>query len=215
VKNFVPKPAAGTLRKIGVELEFPIVQTNGHAPDYGTIRKMFTWLEAAGWHITKDDGTDECVGRVAADCGDAARGDPADALRGAHRSTLQSGGWAQKSLVVIQAALSLVLLCAAGFLIQSLRNMQHQHFGFETANRFVSHIEPRMAGYTPEKFAALYQQLHDSLAAIPGVSQVSFSMYSPMDGDNWSEQVYIQGQAPPPPGFPGPNQDSANFKVTL
>ena len=137
-----------------------------------------------------------------------ARADPADALRGAHRSTLQSGGWAQKSLVVIQAALSLVLLCAAGFLIQSLRNMQHQHFGFETANRFVSHIEPRMAGYTPEKFAALYQQLHDSLAAIPGVSQVSFSMYSPMDGDNWSEQVYIQGQAPPPPGS---NENSASW----
>jgi putative ABC transport system permease protein len=129
-----------------------------------------------------------------------AHADPADALRGAHRSTLQSGGWTQKSLVVAQAALSLVLLCAAGFLIQSLRNMQHQHFGFETANRYISHIEPRMAGYTPEKLAALYRQLHDNLASIPGVSRVSFAMYSPMEGDNWSEQVYIEGQAPPPPG---------------
>ena len=32
------------------------------------------------------------------------------------------------------------------------------------------------------------------------MSQVSFSMYSPMDGDNWGEKVFIQGQAPPPPG---------------
>jgi len=137
-----------------------------------------------------------------------AHADPADALRGAHRSTLQSGGWTQKSLVVAQAALSLVLLCAAGFLIQSLRNMQHQNFGFKTENRDVLHIEPRMAGYSPENLAALYRQLHDNLAAIPGVSQVSFAMYSPMEGDNWSEQVYIQGQAPPPPGS---NENSASW----
>jgi predicted permease len=137
-----------------------------------------------------------------------AHADPADALRGAHRSTLQSGGWAQKSLVVAQAALSLVLLCVAGFLIQSLRNMQHQHFGFETANRFVSHIEPHMAGYTPEKLSALYRQVHDALAVIPGVSQVSFAMYSPMEGDNWSEGVYIEGQAPPPPGS---NENTASW----
>ena len=45
-----------------------------------------------------------------------AHADPADALRGAHRSTTQGGGWTQKSLVVVQAALSLVLLCAAGLL---------------------------------------------------------------------------------------------------
>lgn len=137
-----------------------------------------------------------------------AHADPADALRGAHRSTLQSGGWTQKSLVVAQAALSLVLLCAAGFLIQSLRNMQHQNFGFKTENRDVLHIEPRMAGYSPENLAALYRQLHDNLAAIPGVSQVSFAMYSPMEGDNWSEQVYIEGQAPPPPGS---NENSASW----
>jgi predicted permease len=137
-----------------------------------------------------------------------AHADPADALRGAHRSTLQSGGWTQKSLVVAQAALSLVLLCAAGFLIQSLRNMQHQNFGFKTENRDVLHIEPRMAGYSPENLAALYRQLQDNLAAIPGVSQVSFAMYSPMEGDNWSEQVYIQGQAPPPPGS---NENSASW----
>ena len=68
-----------------------------------------------------------------------AHADPADALRGAHRSMTQGGGWTQKSLVVIQAALSLVLLCAAGLLTQSLRNMQRQEFGFEIANRYIMH----------------------------------------------------------------------------
>jgi len=134
--------------------------------------------------------------------------DPADALRGAHRATAHGSGWTQKSLVVAQAAMSLVLLCAAGLLIKSLRNMQHQHFGFETANRYVLHIDPRMAGYTPERLPTFYRQLHDSLAAIPGVSGVGFAMYSPMDGDNWSEGIYIEGQAPPPPGS---NQNEASW----
>jgi putative ABC transport system permease protein len=124
---------------------------------------------------------------------------PADALRGAGRSTRQSGGWTQKSLVIAQAALSLVLLSAAGLLTQSLRNMQGQNFGFETPNRYILHVDPQMAGYKPAQLEALYRQLHDSLGAIPGVSQVSFSLYSPMEGDNWGETLYIEGQAPPPP----------------
>jgi predicted permease len=124
---------------------------------------------------------------------------PADALRGAGRSTGRSKGWAQKSLVIAQAALSLVLLSAAGLLTQSLYNMQRQNFGFETPNRYIVHIDPVMAGYKTEQMQALFRQLHDSLAAIPGVGQVSFSLYTPMEGDNWGETVFIEGQAPPPP----------------
>ena len=126
--------------------------------------------------------------------------DPADALRGASRTTGgRSSGWTQKSLVVAQAALSLVLLCAAGLLTRSLQNMQNQHFGFDTSNRYILHIDPQMAGYKPSQLTAFYRQLHDTLGAIPGVSRVSFSLYSPMEGDNWGETVYIEGQAPPPP----------------
>ena len=128
-----------------------------------------------------------------------ARMDPADALRGTHRST-SSGGWTQKSLVVAQAALSLVLLCAAGLLTQSLRNMQGQDFGFEVANRYILHMDPAMAGYHVEELPSFYRKLRDGLEAIPGVSRVSFALYSPMEGDNWGETVYIEGQPPPPPG---------------
>jgi predicted permease len=129
-----------------------------------------------------------------------AHADPADALRGAHRSTQHAAGWTQKSLVVAQAALSLVLLCSAGLLTESLRNLQHQSFGFEVANRYVLHLDPSMAGYKPEQLHAFYRQLRENLAAIPGVNRVSFALYTPMEGDNWSEYVYFEGQAPPPPG---------------
>jgi predicted permease len=133
---------------------------------------------------------------------------PADALRGAGRSTGRTGGWTQKSLVIAQAALSLVLLSAAGLLTQSLHNMQSQNFGFETPNRYILHIDPQMAGYKPAQMQSLFRQLHDSLAAIPGIGQVSFSLYTPMEGDNWGETVYIEGQAPPPPDS---NQNNASW----
>ena len=86
--------------------------------------------------------------------------------------------------------------------------MQRQNFGFETTNRYIAHIDPRMAGYKPPQLDALYRQLHDNLAAIPGVQQVSASMYSPMEGDNWGETVFIEGQAPPQPGS---NENNASW----
>ncbi len=66
------------------------------------------------------------------------RANPVEALRGANRSTGRNGGWGQKALVVVQAALSLVLLCAAGLLTRSLSNMQHQNFGFDTPTATLS-----------------------------------------------------------------------------
>ena len=58
--------------------------------------------------------------------------DPVEALRGANRSVGGGRSWAQKSLVIAQAAMSLVLLSAAALLAQSLRNLEHQDFGFDT-----------------------------------------------------------------------------------
>lgn len=131
-----------------------------------------------------------------------AKADPIEALRGASRSSGQHAGWGQKFLIVAQAALSLSLLCAAGLLIRSLDNMRHQNFGFDTRNRYILHIDPQMAGYKPPQLKALYQQLRDRLSAIPGIRQASFSIYSPMDGDNWSEHIFVAGEPPPQPGTP-------------
>ncbi|HEV2463435.1 MAG TPA: ABC transporter permease [Acidobacteriaceae bacterium] len=129
-----------------------------------------------------------------------AHADPIDALRGANRSTRHSGLWTQKILVVAQAAISLALLCAAGLLIRSLTNLRHQHFGFDTHNRYVLHIDPQMAGYQATQSDAFFRRVRETLEAIPGVKQVTYSTYTPMEGNNWGTGVYIEGTAPPPPG---------------
>jgi predicted permease len=137
-----------------------------------------------------------------------AQADPIDALRDSNRTTRGSGLWTLKALVVTQAAISLVLLCAAGLLTESLRNMRDQHFGFETRNRYILHVDPQMAGYTLPQLDAFYRQLRDTLAAIPGMKSVAYSLYSPMEGDNWGEGVYFEGRPAP---LPGSNEQNASW----
>jgi hypothetical protein len=125
-----------------------------------------------------------------------ARSDPAEALRGAGRSTPDRSSLAQRSLVVLQVALSAVLLIGAGLLTQTLRNLENQRFGFEPQGRLVVRVNPALAGYKPEKLYGLYQQLEERLPQIPGVIGASYSIYSPMRGDNWSFGVHIEGHPP-------------------
>ena len=77
----------------------------------------------------------------------ATRVDPIEALRGASRSTARTGSLPRKTLVVFQAALSLVLLSAAGLLTAALHSLENQDFGFEQDRRIVVNINPRLAGY--------------------------------------------------------------------
>jgi predicted permease len=129
--------------------------------------------------------------------------DPAKALRGVNRSTGYRTSLPQKSLIVFQVAFSLVLLVAAGLLTKSLKNIEHQDFGLQTANRYVLHLDPLGAGYTPERLAALHKALEVQFADIPGMQNVGLAMYSPLDGNQWTDGVFIPGRPEP-----GPNDDN-------
>ena len=124
----------------------------------------------------------------------SARIEPAEVLRGANRSTGNSSTLPQKSLVVLQAALSLVLLAYAGILTKSLRNLEHQQFGFETADRVMVSVSPAFTGYSPDRVHAVYQQLEQRLPQIAGVESASLSQYSPMEGTNWSSGIHFEGR---------------------
>jgi predicted permease len=122
--------------------------------------------------------------------------DPAEALRGAGRSTRDRSSLPRKSLVVIQVALSILLLIGAGLLTKSLRNLEDQNFGFEPQGRLIVRVNPALAGYKPDQLYELYQQLENQLSPIPGVRSISYSTYSPMRGDNWGFSIHILGRPP-------------------
>jgi putative ABC transport system permease protein len=125
--------------------------------------------------------------------------DPVEALRGANRAVGSGRSWAQKSLVIAQGALSVVLLSAAALLSQSLRNLEHQNFGFETQGRYLASINPSLGNYKAEQMEPLYRQINDRLRQIPGVRVVTEALYAPMTGDSWNNGVRIEGRPEPPP----------------
>ncbi|HKF06190.1 MAG TPA: ABC transporter permease [Candidatus Sulfotelmatobacter sp.] len=125
--------------------------------------------------------------------------DPAEALRGLNRSTGDRSLLPQKALIVLQGALSLVLLVGAGLMTQTLRNLEKQNFGIATANRYVIHIDPMGAGYTVDSVRALNQRLEDEFKALPGVRKVGLALYSALEGNNWGEGVQIEGRPAPGP----------------
>jgi len=125
---------------------------------------------------------------------------PAEALRGANRSTRDRSSLPQKALVVFQAALSLVLVAGAILMTKSLANLEHQRFGVATANRYVVHFDPAGAGYTLDRLPGLYREIEDRFSALPGVTNVGMALYSPLEGDNWGDCVILQGHPAPRPG---------------
>ena len=124
--------------------------------------------------------------------------DPVEALRGANRSTGGRRSWAQRSLVIAQTAMSLILLSAAALLAKSLRNLEHQNFGFETKGRYIASVNPLLGNYKPEQMEPLFRRIDDRLTQIPGVKAVAPVLYAPMTGDSWNEGIRIAGRPEPP-----------------
>jgi predicted permease len=126
-----------------------------------------------------------------------ARVDPIEALRGASRSTTPAGSLPRKTLVVLQAALSLVLLSASGLLTTALQRLENQDFGFEQDRRLVVTINPRLARYRADQLSPLYRRIHDVLERLPAVSSVALCLYSPQAGGGWGAGVWVDGHLPP------------------
>jgi putative ABC transport system permease protein len=123
--------------------------------------------------------------------------DPIEALRGANRSVGGNRSWMQRSLVIAQVAVSLVLLSAAALLGRSLRNLEHQNFGFETEGRYIAWINPMLTNYKPEQLEPMFRKIDDRLTQIPGIRRVAPALYAPMSGDNWNERIRVAGRPEP------------------
>lgn len=127
----------------------------------------------------------------------ASRSDPADALRGAHRSTRDKASSPQKMLMIAQAALSVVLLAGAGLLTQSLEHLQHQDFGLGIDHVMSVRFNPPPPSYGATRLDALYRDVQDRLSGVPNVQSASLALYSPLSQNNWSQIVLIEGQGAP------------------
>jgi len=124
----------------------------------------------------------------------AAQAEPADVLRSGTRTTTGGASLLQRTLVVTQAGLSLVLLVGAGLFAQNLSKLQRMDMKLDATNRYIVHFNPQAAGYGTLQVEALYRTIEDQFHAIPGVVKVGLTTYTPMEDDNWGNSVQIEGQ---------------------
>jgi predicted permease len=127
---------------------------------------------------------------------------PADVLRGVNRSTGDRSSLPQRALIVLQVALSTVLLAGAFLMTKSLRNLEHQNFGLVTTNRYVVAFDPKGVGYTLDRLPALYREIEDRFSTLPGMANVSLVRYIPLGGNMWGSCVIPQGHPKPGPNDP-------------
>jgi macrolide transport system ATP-binding/permease protein len=124
----------------------------------------------------------------------AAQAEPVEALRSGARTTAAGASLLQRGLVVLQAALSLVLLVGAGLFSQSLNKLQSTDLKLESKNRYIVHINPQTAGYSQPQLEALYRTMEERFHALPGVMKVGIATYTPMEDNNDGWSVQVQGQ---------------------
>ena len=126
----------------------------------------------------------------------ATRTDPVEARRGSSRSTADRTGFTRKALLILQAALSVVLVTGATMLARSLNKLEHQDLGFRREGRVLVAINRPPASYTLPKLQALYRQIEQAVNGIPGVTGCGLALYNPLT-DNWGELILVSGHPPP------------------
>jgi predicted permease len=114
---------------------------------------------------------------------------------------------ARKALVVVQVALALVLLICSGLMIRTFIALSHVSPGFTdppSLETFALYIPPAQVPNTDlARVVHMQQEMHDKIAAIPGVTSVAFSTVIPLNGSGMfnplfaQDHTYKEGELPP------------------
>jgi predicted permease len=85
-------------------------------------------------------------------------------------------------LVVVQIALSLVSLVAAGLFVRSLQGSHRIDPGFETSGVLVMNFNLGREGYTPARGQGFYREIAERVATLPGVRRAAVAQSAPLAG---------------------------------
>jgi putative ABC transport system permease protein len=124
------------------------------------------------------------------------RGDFNEALKqGLGRTDATSGSSATRSaLVVIEVALSLVLLIGAGLMIRSLRKMQTIDPGFDQHNVLTMNVQVNKKLFTnATEESQFFNQILDRIRSLPGVESAGAIDDLPLNGGS-NQPVTVEGR---------------------
>ena len=98
--------------------------------------------------------------------------------------------------VVVQVALSLVLLVGAALFVRTLNNLQAQPLGVDDRRLLVFGVNASQNGYTGERLAALYSEMTRRLAALPGAEAASAARLRLFSGWVSNGTIHVPGVTP-------------------
>ncbi len=148
----------------------------------------------------------------------ATRVDLSAEFHGGPRNTL-SGGRSKLSgaLMVLQVALSLVLLTGAGLFLRTIQNLRGVELGFNRDHLLLFRLDAGPAGYEAARFAELHARIAAQIGSLPGVRSVMFSQIPLLSQVGRNERLEPVG-AVPGAAKPAPvmvNSVSESFFSTL
>jgi putative ABC transport system permease protein len=129
------------------------------------------------------------------------RPDLQETLKETARSVTGRQGWLRRGFVVIEIALTLVLLIGSGLLIRSYLQLQQVNPGFAVENRFRFSIwlpDKEYPDTELDKRINFFNQVRERIAALPGVRSVGMSSGLPLGHTYWKDTFTIVGQPDPP-----------------
>jgi len=100
-----------------------------------------------------------------------------------------------KLLLVVQVALSLMLIIGAGLFLRTLQNLRSENVGFNPQNLVLFRVNPQLNRYSDERMDTLYAGIMERLGNVAGVRAVALSQPALLSGAVNSTAIFIQGHS--------------------
>lgn len=115
----------------------------------------------------------------------ASRAALSSTLKETTMSATRRKGWGGKALVAFQLALSTQLILGAGLFLRTVIALSSVDVGFNPDHLLLFEIQPPIARYPAGKDVELHARLEESIAAVPGVDNVTTASV-PYLADSWT-----------------------------
>lgn len=99
----------------------------------------------------------------------------------------------RRALVVMQVALSLLLLIGAGLFVRSLQNLRSLDPGFVRESVLLVNVNPQQSGYKGQQLRNFYDRLLARVRQYPQVHSASLADITPLAGSQWNNTITVEG----------------------
>jgi predicted permease len=126
----------------------------------------------------------------------SAQVDPQSAMKANARGLIEGGKFGLgKTLIVLQVAMSLILVTGAGLMLSTLFQLETLNPGFNREQILLANVALRIGEYPPIRRHAIFEQMLERLRKLPGVRSASYSDVTPIEGVVDAAYLQFEGYA--------------------